>query len=69
MFVGVCFGLVLYVICGTRTNDFFDEVLFGGFGLVFMIGFEFGASFSAVFGVGAGVLLGEEGEQTLLSFG
>ena len=35
----------------------------------FMIGFEFGASFSAVFGVGAGVLLGEEGEQTLLSFG
>ena len=57
------------MICGTRTNDFFDEVLFGGFGLVFMIGFDFGDSFSAVLGVGAGVLLGEEGEQTLLSFG
>ena len=69
MFAGVGFCFVLYVICGTRTNDFFDEVLFGGFGLSFVSGFEFGASFSAVFGVGAGVLLGEEGEQTLLSFG
>jgi hypothetical protein len=32
-------------------------------------GFEFGASFSAIFGCGAGVLLGEEGEQALLGLG
>ena len=69
MFVGVGFCFVLYVICGTRTNDFFDEVLFGGFGLSFVSGFEPGASFSAVFGCGVRVLLGEEGEQALLSFG
>ena len=42
------------MICGTRTNDFFDEVLFGGFGLSFVIGFEFGAGFSAVLDVGLG---------------
>ena len=57
------------MICGTRTNDFFNGVLFGGFGLSFVSGFEFGASFSAVFGCGVGVLLGEEGEQALLGLG
>ena len=57
------------MICGTRANDLFDKVLFGGFGLSFVVGFEFGAGFSASFGGGAGVLLSEEGEQALLSFG
>ena len=57
------------MICGARTNDLFDKVLFGGFGLSFVAGFEFGAGFSVRFGGGAGVLLGEEGEQALLGLG
>ena len=36
-----CFLFCFDVICGARANDLFNRVLFGGFGLSFVVGFGF----------------------------
>ena len=69
MFAGGVLGFVFDVICGARANDLFNRVLFGGFGLSFVVGFGFGTDLSAILVGGAGFLLTPVGEQALLGLG